>query len=272
MNQGSIPFTKMEGAGNDFVVLDLRTLDWNEQDVSEWAPRLCNRRYGIGADGVLALDHSNEAHYTMVYKNADGSDAGMCGNGGRCIARYAHSLDFPNEHRFQVHDQVYRAEVGETGVLLHFPVKARVTYLGDDIGAYQVDPGTEHIVLPAEKQELGDHEKLREKGRELRYHDRFQPIGTNVNFMHGESDSSISIQTYERGVENVTLACGTGALASALTWHHLQNKRGGTHKFSVKAEGGELHVELTYNHETDTYTDLKLGGPAHFVFEGTYFS
>lgn len=271
MSNRLLSFTKMQGTGNDFIVLDLRSLDWDQEQLTSWTRRLCERRYGIGADGVLALNSSDQADYTMIYKNADGSNAGMCGNGGRCIARYAVEEGIPARHRFQVHDQFYHAEVDGEHVLLHFPAETRVQSLPEPVDVYQVYPGTEHIVLPVEDSLFKDTEELRRRGRQLRNNSHFQPVGTNVNFFQGNSKQSLSVRTYERGVEDLTPACGTGAIASALAWHNLQQGTDGVHTYTVEVEGGTLQVSFTYNQDSDLYTNLKLGGPAHFVFEGKYY-
>lgn len=271
MSNRLLSFTKMQGTGNDFIVLDLRTLDWNKDQLIAWTPRLCDRRYGIGADGVLALNSSNRADYTMIYRNADGSAAGMCGNGGRCIARYAVEQGLSPKHRFQVHDQLYRAEVNGEHVLIHFPEETSVHSLSEPLDGFQVTPGTEHIVLPVEDSLYQNTEELYRRGRKLRNHSHFQPVGTNVNFFQGNSEQSLSVRTYERGVEELTQACGTGAIASALTWHTVQREDGGTYTYTVEVDGGTLQVSFTYDQDSDLYTKLKLGGPAHFVFEGTYY-
>lgn len=262
-------FTKMQGAGNDFIIHDLRLSKWTIDKIIDRTPELCDRRYGIGADGVIALAESDMADYQMIYRNADGSDAGMCGNGGRCIALYAVSKGFTPKHQFEIHEQTYEASVKENYATLDFPGETQVEKLPDPLEGYQVYPGTEHIVLPVEESILKDLEYLRSKGKELRYHSFFQPVGTNVNFMHGINDQSIDLQTYERGVENLTLACGTGAIASAIVRHKVQSENMGDHNFTVYTEGGKLSVSFSYDETTGTYSNLKLGGPAHFVFEGT---
>src|SRR5690554_764731 len=121
----SIKFYKMEGAGNDFIVLDNRDYDFSLDEIIAFTPTLCDRKYGIGADGMLILDKANipEADYTMTYRNADGSDAGMCGNGGRCMALFASKNGFKNTHVFNVHNNLYKAEVDEHEVKIHFPVQ-----------------------------------------------------------------------------------------------------------------------------------------------------
>lgn len=265
-------FYKLQGAGNDFIVFDNRDGALTVNQLAERAPQLCERRFGIGADGVMALFppvHTEEA-YTMVYRNADGSDAGMCGNGGRCIARLAVHLGIDADHRFRVHDVLYKAEVGIESVTLDFPAEPTVRTITDDSygSIYQVYTGTEHIVVTVSPDELTNSDLLRQKGRSLRYDKRFSPAGTNVNFISADKHSDLRLVTYERGVEDLTLACGTGTLAAAIVNHHLSATTPEKHtvRIAVHNPGGELTSE--FNKTGDRYTNLRLAGPAEIVFEG----
>lgn len=269
-----IPFTKMQGAGNDFVVLDNRSQQYTEEELIELAPKICNRKYGVGSDGLLALmpPETDDVDYTMFYRNPDGSAAGMCGNGARCLAQFAHSHGFDSYHSFNVGSQVYEALVEDTEtVRISFPVETSADELQiDGQQLYAIHTGTEHIVTVVDDDSMEDEKFLREEGRLLRHHSRFQPKGTNVNFISGIDDSHLKLQTYERGVEDLTLACGTGAIASALIWHHMQDGDDAPRKFTVETKGGTLVVYFSYNPNTQTYSNIKLEGPAHFVFEGKY--
>lgn len=270
----SIPFTKMQGAGNDFVILDNRSGSLSKQEIIDLAPEICDRKFGVGSDGIMALLPAEKegADYTMYYRNSDGSDAGMCGNGARCIARFAHTLGFDAQHRFNVHNQVYEAQIqDDERVSITFPMEAsaqKITLDGHQM--YAIHTGTEHIVTTIDKNAMENEENLREEGRLLRHHSHFQPKGTNVNFICGIDESTLKLQTYERGVEDLTLACGTGAIASALVWHHLQESSEESAKYSVQTKGGTLHVYFSFNSSTEVYSNIKLEGPAHFVFEGQY--
>lgn len=268
-----IPFTKMQGAGNDFVVLDNRSESLSNEQIIELAPQICNRKYGVGSDGILALmpPEKGETDYTMFYRNPDGSDAGMCGNGARCIALFAHSLGFGKKQRFNVHNQVYEASIiDEHTVSVSFPMEASANELEiDGRKLYKIYTGTEHLVTTVDEETLDREDFLREEGRKLRYHKEFKPKGTNVNFICGTDESKLSLQTYERGVEDLTLACGTGAIASALIWHHLQGKEQ-KDKLAVQTKGGTLNVYFSFNPTQKTYSNIKLKGPAHFVFTGEY--
>lgn len=269
-----ISFTKMQAAGNDFIVIDNRSQSFSKSQLIELTPDLCDRKFGIGSDGILALfpAEKEECDYTMFYRNPDGSDAGMCGNGARCIALFAHTLGFEKQHRFNVHENIYSAEIlGEDTVRISFPMETSVTETTiDSEPLFIIYTGTEHIVKAVDEQQLQKTEKLYSEGHRLRYHDTFEPKGTNVNFICGTDRNALKLQTYERGVEDLTLACGTGAIASALAWHHLQNKNTESNRYSVTTEGGMLRVHFSYTPETQTYRNIKLEGPAYFVFTGIF--
>lgn len=264
----------MQGAGNDFVLFDNRSMKMSEEDLAQLAPAICNRKFGVGSDGIIALqfDETKKADLEMLYKNPDGSDAGMCGNGARCFSAFAETLGSPKKFTFRVHDKVYKANVKKEGVVIEFPLKTSVEELtvGDE-ALLNVYTNTEHVVCPVQYQQLQNEQELTNQGRFFRNHPDFQPMGTNVNFISGTDNENLSLQTYERGVENLTLACGTGAIASALAWHHLQQGPKGKFSYNVQVKGGTLLVHFTFNEQDQTYTNIKLEGPAAFVFEGQYY-
>lgn len=267
-----IHFYKMQGAGNDFVVFDNRDYHFTLDEIIKLTPKLCHRKLGIGADGTLILGTSDIADFTMIYRNADGSDAGMCGNGGRCIARFAHIQGFPSNHTFSVHENVYNAHVSDDSVTLEFPVKSLVEECDTTDGekVLKIHTGTEHVVVPSNGYNLNDDGNLRSRGKIIRRDTPFQPKGTNVNFMQGLSGDRLRIVTYERGVEDLTLACGTGAIASALAWHHQQNKQDLENSYFVDNPGGQLEVSFHFDPSEKTYDHIQLKGPAQIVFEGVY--
>ncbi|MDZ7692909.1 MAG: diaminopimelate epimerase [Balneolaceae bacterium] len=277
MDIEKLQFTKMQGAGNDFVVLDNRQYQFRLKKLIELAPRLCNRKFGVGADGVLVLGSPqiDGLDYTMIYRNADGSDAGMCGNGARCLAMFASKYGFEHNLTFNVHNVIYRAKVRSNDeVEVTFPIKPKIKEIElNEQSLYEVHTGTEHVVKRVTRKDtLRQEDQLRKEGRLFRRHDHFQPLGTNVNFMLGSGEKELTVQTYERGVEDLTLACGTGAIASALVWHHIQNdKRESKSEYSVNAKGGKLSVEFSYNPSTRTYSDIKLKGKVSFVFSGEFY-
>lgn len=264
----------MQGAGNDFVLFDNRTIKISEDELAKLALSVCNRKFGVGADGIIALqfDETKKADLVMLYKNPDGSDAGMCGNGARCFSAFAETLGSPKNFTFRVHDKVYKAEVKDDSVIIEFPLETTVQEISVAKEAMlSVYTNTEHVVCPVQQHELKNEQALTNHGRFFRNHPDFQPIGTNVNFISGTDNENLSLQTYERGVEDLTLACGTGAIASALAWHHLQQASQGDFLYKVKVKGGTLLVHFTFNETNKAYTNIKLEGPAAFVFEGQYY-
>lgn len=271
----NIPFVKMQGTGNDFVVLNNLESRFTIDEIIKLTPKLCHRKYGVGADGLLALQKPVHEHtdYEMLYRNADGSDAGMCGNGSRCLALYASQLGMGKEMSFSVHDNIYTAKIlGEATVEVSFPLSAEIRKItvGSD-KLLQVFTGTEHVVMEVSDKELKKEDKLIEKGRSLRYHEYFEPKGTNANFFCGLDEHHLKVQTYERGVENLTLACGTGAIASAIAWHHKQQPGSTDNEFTVETKGGKVIVSFVFNTSEGVYNNIKLTGPAHFVFKGSFY-
>jgi diaminopimelate epimerase len=264
----SISFAKTSGAGNDFVVIDNHD-GHLDLDQARLAQALCNRHFGIGADGLLILRHSPAAHFQMEYYNADGSYGGMCGNGGRCIARFAYLKGLaPPRMRFQALEHIYEAEILPEGVRLW--MKDPQNYRKDvqaELGARSiicqfVDTGSPHAVVLADDLESIDVAAM---GRGLRFHQVFSPDGANVNFLRRLTGNAIAIRTYERGVEAETLACGTGSVASAIV---AVRELGLSFPVAVKVRSGE---ELLVNARQDgaVITDISLKGSAHILFTGT---
>lgn len=270
-----LPFTKMHGAGNDFVIVDNRERLLSNDEIVALAPRICRRRFGVGADGIMALQppETPDLDYTMFYRNADGSDAGMCGNGARCLALFAARAGLGEQLRFSVHDTVYQARVDmrsrRATVFFPMEVEIREVSLPEEPAIYQLHAGTEHIVLEVPERAFQNNELLISRGRKLRHHEMFNPPGTNVNFICGQQTDEIKIKTYERGVENLTLACGTGAIAAALTWHHISRPKPAS-SIRVQARGGTLQSDFSYDAAGGLYHDIRLAGAAEFVFRGSY--
>jgi len=228
----SITFYKMQGSGNDFVLLLNDSLQVPEKDMAEWARRICPRSFAVGADGLIFLEQrsrSGETQYQWHFFNADGSRAEMCGNGSRCAARLAFELGLaPASHAFDTDAGPVRAEVDpDTGL-----VKVQLTDYRDlqphmelslegDHGlvtVHAVNTGVPHAVYIADKAEAVD---LKALGPRVRYHERFAPAGANLNVIEAFNDGSLYVRTYERGVEAETFACGTGAAASAIVGRYL---------------------------------------------------
>jgi diaminopimelate epimerase len=268
----------MEGAGNDFIVFDNRDAGFSLDEIISFTPDLCDRKFGIGADGILVLEapRIDDVDYTMIYRNADGSDAGMCGNGSRCLAMFAAHHGFSNKQTFNVHDAIYKAVVDkiEQEVSVSFPDVMAPKKLQIGKKKYlQVYTGTEHIVSFEDLDRLEEEDDLVDEGRFIRNHPVLNPPGTNVNFVCSDDPLSIFLQTYERGVEDLTLACGTGALASAIATHFIESGLEDIviedYEYTVNVKGGILKVSFRFDEETNTYTKLTLAGPAHFVFKGS---
>lgn len=275
MNETNIlPFIKMHGAGNDFILFDNRGLKLNNEELTLLAPAICNRKFGVGSDGIIALqfDETKKADLVMSYKNPDGSDAGMCGNGARCFSKYAVTLGSPNRFTFRVHDKIYEAVVEDDNVIISFPLITQVIEKSiSNEAVLDIYTNTEHIVCPVIVDELEQSDHLIKKGRSLRNHKEFYPKGTNVNFISGIESDKLCLQTYERGVEDLTLACGTGAIASAVGWHFLQHGKSGSFHYEVKVKGGTLYVHFSFDDKKANYHNIKLEGPISFVYSGEYY-
>ena len=267
-------FTKMSGAGNDFVIVDNRSK--KIRNGPRAARILCDRRWGVGADGLLLLEKSRKADYRMLYFNADGSYGGMCGNGGRCIARYAAVNGIaPLRHRFEALDHIYAASVRGSEVSLTmkdprgFKLRRRIRLRGKTIVISHVDTGSPHVVVPCDA--LGRRKSLKTidvvaLGREIRFHSVFSPAGTNVNFIERAKGNSIRIRTYERGVEAETLACGTGSIASAIVASRLWKLKAPI--VVIPESGRKLCVE--FDDDGTKISKVCLAGPAVMSFYGVF--
>jgi diaminopimelate epimerase len=260
-------FTKMNGAGNDFVMIDNRAGEVRLQ--SGQIMRICDRHRGVGADGVLLLEKgSNGADFRMRYYNRDGGEAEMCGNGARCFARFANKVaNTPAKISFQTPAGLIRGELHGELVTLQMsePKDLRldldVVANGAKEHAHFINSGVPHVVAPVTKIEDVD---VRKRGEALRRHKEFSPAGANVNFIEKRGPKKISIRTYERGVEDETLACGTGVVASALIFAATENVDGPI-SITVRS-GSELSVD--FKRAGDEFTNVTLTGPAEFAFEG----
>ena len=284
-----VPFTKMNGAGNDFVVLDNRFLRFSDDELAAIARRVCPRRTGVGADGLLALDDADGADFRMRYRNADGSLATMCGNGARCLARFAARAGLGAESEdthvagvvalsFETDGGPYRAEVAgraaSGAVRLAVPPARDFGSAGDaQPGALRIWTGTEHAVVFTDDVDTAD---VAGEGHRLRQHPAFAPAGTNVNFVEVAGPGRIRARTFEKGVEAETLACGTGAVAAALaasldgrlaplaTESPAEARR---QSVVVEMPGGTL--EVGFDVEDGAPSGITLSGPAETVYEGT---
>jgi diaminopimelate epimerase len=251
-------FYKYQGAGNDFVIVDNRNgqFDGNNVKLIEF---FCHRRFGVGADGFMTLENADGYDFKMTYYNSDGLEASMCGNGGRCIVAFARKLGIiEKEARFLAADGPHEAIIDENNLVdLHMSDVNRIDSLVD---GYFLNTGVPHLVHFVNDLNIID---IALEGRQLRYDARFQPAGTNVNFVK-QNNNELTVYTYERGVEAETLACGTGITASALSAAFKAGQSDG--KYYITAKGGKLEVRFKRNEAN--FTDIWLKGPAELVYEG----
>ncbi len=261
-------FTKMDGAGNDFILIDNRAGDihLNGSQIA----RLCDRHRGIGADGILLLENpSDHVDFRMRYFNADGGEAEMCGNGARCFARFANKVaGAEGKISFETPAGVISAELAGDLVALQMtePTDLQLS-VPLQIGAEKkivhfINSGVPHVVVPVAQ--VGNVDVSRE-GSALRHHKAFLPKGANVNFIEKRGADKIAVRTYERGVEDETLACGTGVVASALIFAATENVKG---PVAVIARGGD-ELRVGFEKIDKQFRSVTLTGPAEFVFEGT---
>jgi diaminopimelate epimerase len=273
-------FEKMHGAGNDFIVMDARSESFHISAVRNHIPELCKRRTGIGADGVLMLAPSSYADFTMIYYNADGSEAGMCGNGARCLAKFAFENGFQRNMNFKVGDKTYRAQVHDRYVTVYFPVNPRPKKItAENTEWLEINTGTEHVVAFDDEFKTTTDEHFRTVGRRIRNITDLFPNGTNVNFAYIINENRVNLVTYERGVEDLTLACGTGAIATAIALDSIKHngkKQAASHDteqhIQVDCPGGPLEVTFVVRsiRNEREYHDIALHGPVTSVFKGVF--
>lgn len=254
-----LKFYKYQGTGNDFVIIDDRNKSFKND--TKLVQRLCDRKFGIGADGLILLqgpEHAGE-DFKMVYFNADGNESSMCGNGARCAVSFAHFLGIIEEETvFSTSDGKHKARLDASG-LVHLKMR-NVPEIKKMEEAFFVDTGSPHHIVFAEN--IADID-VKKEGAKIRNNAVYRNEGVNVNFVETDGNS-LSIRTYERGVEDETLSCGTGVTAAALVAHFAKKTRG--EKIVVKTPGGKLLVE--FKPDIDQYYDIWLTGPAEQVFKG----
>lgn len=267
--RGALPFAKMSGSGNDFIIMDSRDGLLEGIDLSLLARRVCRRHTSVGADGLIVIDKSNKAHFKWHFFNSDGSAAEMCGNGGRCAARFAHAEGIaPSSMSFETQAGIISAEVRNDIVKVQLtPPFGYEETIGLEVGEKEytvsfVNTGVPHVVALLDDVDGVDVLKV---GRYIRNHERFQPAGTNVNFAAVTGPDRLRIRTYERGVEGETKACGTGSVASALVaW-----KKGlAGDVVQVETAGGEILTVHIRSGEGEEYPEVFLEGKTIMVCRG----
>lgn len=251
-----VTFYKYQGTGNDFVIIDNRKLHLTL--TTNQITAICDRRFGVGADGLILIQDHDDYDFEMVYYNSDGSQS-MCGNGSRCAVMFAHAIGAikADSTTFLSTDGVHTATISGDIVSLDMHDTGLV---GQRISGLFLDTGSPHHL---EFVEQVDQIDVQNKGREIRYHEAYAPGGTNVNFIEVVDDHTIKVRTYERGVEGETLSCGTGVTAASIA----ASKKNIQSPVSVYTRGGELIV--AYEETDQGFTNVKLTGPAKKVFEGS---
>ena len=262
-----IHFYKMSGCGNDFIIIDNRSPVIAEKELQSFIVGVCRRKMSVGADGIILIEDSDTVDFKWRFYNSDGSLAEMCGNGARCVARFAclNGITGP-DMAFETLAGVVSASVSETGLVkirMTDPLNLKLDYpLHLQDGKFlisSVNTGVPHVVMVMDNI---DETPVREMGKEIRFHPDFAPAGTNANFVAIRPDKIVAVRTYERGVEDETLACGTGCVASALIT---------ARKFALPSpvtlltrSGG--HLRIYFNHHQDTYSDVYLEGDARVIY------
>jgi diaminopimelate epimerase len=265
-----VAFSKMSGAGNDFIIIDHRIPLIPQSEQPELARRLCRRMFSVGADGLILIENSDTADFRWRFYNADGSVAEMCGNGARCAARFAFVKGIAGASMsFETQAGIIEAEVREDDTVRlrmtaphDFRTGLPVMLDGRERSLSFVNTGVPHAVLFFDE---GEELRVREWGRFVRLHPLFQPAGTNVNFVQVLGDNTIRVRTYERGVEDETMACGTGAVASAL---FAALKGLAASPVAVVSSGGERLTILFDLREGPGADNVTLQGPARIIFAG----
>lgn len=275
----TIPFYKYQGTGNDFVMIDQREKQYLQKSENEVIRQLCDRRFGIGGDGLMFLQQKDGYDFEMVYFNADGTEGSMCGNGGRCLTAFAHFLGvFKEKCTFIAvdgeHEAVVKSRYKNQGLgksvwveLKMIDVAQKSIEQGNDY--FLLNTGSPHYVVFTE--DLTDID-VYENGRAIRYSERFAKEGVNVNFveiMKGKgSKKGIEVATYERGVEDETFSCGTGVTAAAISYYLKNGIK--QNQVPIKTKGGQLEVKFNPSSGTErVFENVWLCGPATQVFKGS---
>ena len=252
-----VHFYKYQGTGNDFIIIDNRTGDY--QLTTRQIVRLCDRKYGVGADGLILFQNDPDHDFFMNFYNPDGSQS-FCGNGSRCTVHFAQDLGVIRDKcSFRAIDGVHESTVSSEVFRIHMKDVQGIKQIEEF--AYYLNTGSPHYV---EFVDQLNEVSVFEEGRAIRYDSRFAPGGTNVNFVEIAAEGHIRVRTYERGVENETLSCGTGVTACALAYAHRSGFKG---PIKVTSLGGDLQVLFEIK-GSSAFHDIWLCGPSLFVFEG----
>lgn len=252
-------FYKYQGTGNDFVMIDNRLQTFSKKDAKRIS-FLCDRRFGIGADGLILLENHPDFDFKMVYYNADGNESSMCGNGGRCLVAFAKQLGVISENAiFEAIDGVHHATIKGDIIRLQMQDVLAIEKHSNHVF---LNTGSPHHVQFEDHIEDFD---IKTKGATIRYGEPYNETGSNVNFVKKINHQVFAVRTYERGVEDETLSCGTGVTAVALAMHALNETD--ENLLTLQVQGGELQV--SFDEENGAYKNIWLIGPATFVYQGS---
>ena len=253
-----IKFSKYNGAGNDFIVIDDRknNIDNNPSLIE----KLCNRNFGIGGDGLILIKESKSTDFEILHYTSDGNLGSLCGNGSRCAISFAYKNKIIGKKtRFDAFDGIHNAEIINDN-LVKMEMKINSDIIENEYGTW-LDTGSPHLVIEKDNTDELDVNLL---ASSIRYNEYYKKEGVNVNFIEKVSNETFKIRTYERGVENETLACGTGSTASAICMNYLGKSQ--SNNITMKCRGGDLKVEFIS--KDSLFTNISITGPAKLVFEG----
>ena len=254
----NVDFTKYQGTGNDFLLINNLDGRYNQLSI-EQIQKMCTRRFGVGADGLIKINKSETSAFEMDYYNADGSKS-FCGNGARCAVHFAGQIGIDvSSVEFEAIDGLHAASLNEDEVTLKMSDVRTVENNGD---SFEINTGSPHYIVLSD--DISSKHVI-SLGRNIRFSDKYKIDGINVNLLKEISANEIAIATYERGVEDETLSCGTGATACALLWDSLSNSS--LREVKVKVKGGKLKVEFKRDGKGGYY-DIYLIGPATPVYHG----
>jgi len=253
----TVEFYKYHGTGNDFVLIDNRSLFFDKNN-TELISKICSRHFGVGADGLILLENDNLYDFKMIYFNSDGKQTSMCGNGGRCIISFAKKLNIIDDKaNFMAIDGIHEGIINNNLIKIKMNTVSEIQNINT---GFLLDTGSPHFVKFCDSI---DNINVFEFGRELRNNKEISEDGVNINFTEVIDNSSIKVRTYERGVENETLSCGTGVIASALSAY--EKGLVDTNRIKINTLGGELFVSFEFN---NIYKNIWLEGPAIEVYKG----
>jgi diaminopimelate epimerase len=265
-----IKFKKYHGTGNDFVLINNQNLSLNHS--ADLAIKLCDRHFGVGSDGLIIIEPSKTLDFNMVFYNPDGSKS-FCGNGSRCAVKFSEDEGIINKNKttFDSTDGVHHAEITNNHIQLsmHNPTVSEIAFTEKELPIDHkalVNTGSPHLILFINPKLNILEIDVRYFGAKIRYSNTFKKDGINVNFIGVDAEDNISIRTYERGVEDETLSCGTGVTAAAIAYHSLYKRKEGKHQVHVNAIGGQLNVKFEY--KANNYNETFLCGPAELVYSG----